>query len=374
MKHWILVAFAMFAFARQPAKTPESQKASKSDSAQVADQADATKDQQKPTSSASSTAQAANPSIVPKDQLPTVTEDGQRTKSDDKAHEEDLKIQRQLVWFTGALVVVGFLQAGVMVLQWLMYRGQANEMRRQRHEMKRQREYMRLQWEAMGEQARLINDQLKEMQSAGKQTDKLIEQATRQAEQLTTVASAGRISAEAAAKAAEAAETSANSYQAAERAWITWTQTITDTFIDSTDVATGEKISGTMFRFQWINSGHTPAVNCSILTQGREVTDENSPVPTLTPPPNIQQLRVPIVPGVQVYGSRWPFRKEVMEALKKRKCRIFLYGRVDYETVYSTATSRHTEICIEVTYLGADGKTGGDLFNFSTVGPQNSAT
>ncbi len=139
MKYLVLVAMLIAAFAQQPTKAPEGKRASKPDSAQVTNQGDTGEAQQKPAPSATSTPQPANPSV--------------------KAHDEDLKIQRKLVWFTGALVAVGFLQAGVMALQWLMYRRQANEMRRQRHEMKRQRRYMRLQWKAMGEQVTEIERQ-----------------------------------------------------------------------------------------------------------------------------------------------------------------------------------------------------------------------
>jgi hypothetical protein len=90
-----------------------------------------------------------------------------------QAHDDDLRIQRKLALFTGALVVVGILQTVVMFLTWWIYRRQAHEMRRQRHEMRRQRHVMFRQWKAM-------QAQLGQMESAGKQTAQIIEQASKQ--------------------------------------------------------------------------------------------------------------------------------------------------------------------------------------------------
>jgi len=59
---------------------------------------------------------------------------------------DEVEIQRKVERFTGFLVVVGFLQAGVIFLTWLVYCRQSKIMRLQAHEMKRQRGFMRLQW------------------------------------------------------------------------------------------------------------------------------------------------------------------------------------------------------------------------------------
>src|SRR5258708_1655057 len=108
-------------------------------------------------------------------------------------------MQRNMEIFTGLLVVVGFLQAGVMVLQWCIYRRQAREMRRQRHEMRRQRHVMYRQWKAMC-------GQLEQMESAGEQTERLIGQSTK--------------SADAAKESADAAKASADTLVWSERAWV----------------------------------------------------------------------------------------------------------------------------------------------------------
>ncbi len=123
---WLILA--VFILAQQPAKAPESKGTAKPDGAQVTNQANAANPQQKPTPPTTSAAQTANPPIVLKDQVSAASEDSQRNESERKAHEEDLRIQRKIVWFTGLLVFVGVIQAAVMILQWLMYRRQAGIM------------------------------------------------------------------------------------------------------------------------------------------------------------------------------------------------------------------------------------------------------
>jgi hypothetical protein len=123
---WLIVAVLILA--QQPAKAPESKGAAKPNGAQIANQADATNPKQKPSQPATIATQTANTPILPKDHVSAVSEDDQRNETERKTHEEDLKIQRKIVWFTGLLVFVGFIQVGVMVLQWLMYRRQAGIM------------------------------------------------------------------------------------------------------------------------------------------------------------------------------------------------------------------------------------------------------
>lgn len=221
---------------------------------------------------------------------------------------------------------------------------------------------------------RVIQGQLAEIRAAGLQTDRMIGHAANQAAAIVATSDAAKLSAEAAAKAADAVQTSANAYQTAERAWMTWTQVIIDNFLDSTDIATGERNDWTNFRFQWINSGHTPAISCSFLCDGKVVAGVNNPTPTFTPPPIPQERRVPIVPGIKVSSSGKPFRKEDIEALRKRECQIFLYGRAVYDIVYPTGVPLHTEVCLEVAWIGTETTTGKPKFSFSPIGPQNSAT
>lgn len=162
---WLIIALLIFV--QQPAKNPKGKGATKSNSAQEANQITG-KDQQTPAPPTVLSAPAPNPQI---------------RKSDD-AREENVTIQRKLVWFTGMLAIVGILQFAVMFLQLLVYRRQAHEMRRQRHEMVRQRTELSGQRAAMENQLETMRTQLQMMENSGKQTDQLIEQARTQAAEL----------------------------------------------------------------------------------------------------------------------------------------------------------------------------------------------
>jgi|HubBroStandDraft_5_1064220.scaffolds.fasta_scaffold34528_2 hypothetical protein len=123
---WLVLA--VFILAQQPTKAQESKGTAKPNGAQIANQADAAESQQKPSPPARVAPQPANTPVIPKDQVSVVADDSQRNEAERRAHEGDLKIQRKIVWFTGLLVFVGFVQSAVMVLQWLMYRRQARIM------------------------------------------------------------------------------------------------------------------------------------------------------------------------------------------------------------------------------------------------------
>jgi len=213
----------------------------------------------------------------------------------------------------------------------------------------------------------IIKGQLQEIRAAGLQTDKIIGHAASQA-------AATAVAAAAAEKAANLALTSAQSYQAAERAWMAHTEVVVSIFTNSTFGDSPEKTDGTKFQMRWINAGNTPAIKCSFVTMHEVLTDKISALPTFTPPQNLEQVYAPIIPRVPVNAPPIYFRRGVIEALKRRECRIFVYGRADYQAVYPTATAPHTEICFEVEYAGVNSKSGETIFAFRVAGPQNSAT
>jgi len=158
------LAIAMLILTQQPTQSPKHPRAS----AQTTSQEEATNSKQQ-SRTAPPTADAANRS--------------------ESSRDEDLRIQRKLAWFTGLLVLVGFLQAGVMTLQWLVYRRQSQIMADQRTEM-------HSQWQAM-------QGQLEQMRSSGQQTDRMIEQVTKQVSHLETSANAAKDSANAARESVE---------------------------------------------------------------------------------------------------------------------------------------------------------------------------
>src|ERR1700674_540954 len=268
---WLLILAIVLPLAAQPAKTPKNKGTAEANSTQSAPHTEQTKNDQK---------QATQPAPAPA-QAPVVTEgkgnpataNHATGANNQQTSDDDLRIQRKLALFTGALVVVGVLQTIVMYLTWRIYRRQAHEMRRQRHEMRRQRHVMYRQWKAM-------RAQLGQMESAGEQTDKLIEHAENQANAMLEVAEIGISqaraslliaeatlkSAEATLKSADAAKKSADALVNSERAWITvnirWTQGKVF-FVHSTTIdgpgSTASDTTGVDIDLLYANEGRSPA-------------------------------------------------------------------------------------------------------------------
>jgi hypothetical protein len=190
------LALAVIILAQQPVKAPEGKGAAESNNAQSAARAKGAEGKQAP---------SAQSSPVPTQ--PPVTVEGQRSgtaatdhtgTSGEQTADEDRTTQRKLTWFTGILAVVGVLQAGIMLLQLLVYRRQAHEMKRQRHEMVRQRTELTGQRTAMESQLETMRGQLSQMENSGAQTAELIKHAGGQVTALTDSAQAAKEMAEAA--------------------------------------------------------------------------------------------------------------------------------------------------------------------------------
>jgi hypothetical protein len=83
----------------------------------------------------------------------------QRPHEDTAKVNEDVKIQRSNQAFAGMLVIVGFLQAGIMFLQWRTYHRQAGI-------MEQQREMLQSQWTTMQAQLSQAAQQTQELKAA----------------------------------------------------------------------------------------------------------------------------------------------------------------------------------------------------------------
>jgi len=142
----------MFVFSTEPAKLPESKGAAQSNGTQIANKTDGSHNQENP-----------SPPRTAVNQLSGANRENLTSDTDGHGHKEDREIQRELVWFTGTLAVVGVLQLVVMFLQWLTYKRQAHEMRRQRHEMVRQRTEISGQRVATEGQLKAMREQITKM-------------------------------------------------------------------------------------------------------------------------------------------------------------------------------------------------------------------
>ena len=208
-------------------------------------------------------------------------------------------------------------------------------------------------------QANRLRESVDEMKGATQATKNA---ATEQAK--LTVASLGEMrraadastdSAKAATTAADAAKESVESYRESERAWISVVEFAVST-VQGIDAATGKQMSGTAFNIRWVNGGRTPAVHCTMYSDHRVVLSPNdSGVPLFDVPQSAaDQREMPLIPGVPVNSPQRFIDDADMRKLVGRQCRIFLYGRAEYELVFPRPggpdSSPRTEVCVEINF------------------------
>lgn len=177
--------------------------------------------------------------------------------------------------------------------------------------------------------------------------------------------------------AADAALLTAKSNQLADRSWMSVVEV-------SHHTGQGEDNEGAFrvlyFEFVWVNSGHTPAIDCRVFTDGRLFPlSEQEPVVPLFAPSFDQEKKMTVFPNGRLRPSAWHVMDKDLELLIGRKARAFVYGRLEYRDVFSD-TPRHTEACFEVIYQGvrvvdheSKPKRARHSFRFNAVGPQNTA-
>jgi len=174
---------------------------------------------------------------------------------------------------------------------------------------------------------------------------------------------------------ADLARASFDSYRMAERAWVSFSGVDIGTVTNGRGV-NGERVDGMVFTIKWLNSGHTPAIRCRLFSDGKAIYPPDK-IPAFNESPSVTDRReTTLIPGVTVSGHRAFFPEADMVKLMENKCRIFLYGKTDYNIAFAreTSESQYTEVCMEVEYVGLDGNTKERRFSFVPSGPQNSAT
>lgn len=244
---WLVIA--VLVLVQQPAKTPEGPRAAKSNNTKNTAHAEQRSTDPKQTTQSPPDTAPGNLRAVPEGH-PSI--DSSTATNKLQGSSDDQAIQWKLVWFSGALVVVGVLQSLLMFLTWRVYRRQAFIMEHQIGEMTRQRVTMRGQLEAM-------EGQLAQMVSAGQQTDRLIEQATKQTTategQVELMKSAGLHTETLAAQAVKQSSITQRQLDLTNRPWI-----CLDSVVQASDFVfkdSGEVV--VFFKYQIRNVGHSVA-------------------------------------------------------------------------------------------------------------------
>lgn len=182
-----------------------------------------------------------------------------------------------------------------------------------------------------------------------------------------------KAAADAAKVSADAAKASADSYKNAERGWVSWTRIEYNPFTDCIG-PNGEKwATGMLFVIHWLNAGRTPALKCNLFCIGR-VVPHGQPLPVFVPDDIPHGHQAPVVPQMSVSSRGVLFPREQIDAMIRNECQIFLYGRVDYEDLFSKGVSRHAEVCFAVEFGGYRSDNNAPIFQFRAAGPQNSVS
>lgn len=190
-------------------------------------------------------------------------------------------------------------------------------------------------------------------------------------------ATAALLGAKAAMESADAARDSVAAYQRSQRAWVS--HVAFDHYpVDITDAPGGKPLSATSFSIRWQNAGQTPALHCKMCSELLVGGPPYKSVPVFESGITPGQHGSIIIQGLSFRSPEEYLETEFIEKLKARECKLYLYGRVEYELVYPQAGSGiahpYTEVCVEATFAGTNVETNGDTFTFTPVGPQNTST
>jgi hypothetical protein len=177
----------------------------------------------------------------------------------------------------------------------------------------------------------------------------------------------------AATESAQAAKAQSEALVTSNRAWVSYTTIIPDSFSDATVDGITDKKNGVMFIINWINAGRTPAIKCNLFSMYKAI-ENGTAIPYFTSPAGDSQRQAPLIPGIKVSSRPCYFFDTDIEAFSKGERRFFIYGRINYEDIFLENTPRHTEVCMEVEFGGYRSDNNEMIFNFTAIGPQNSAS
>jgi len=337
---WLLVLAIVLPFAQQPTKVPKDKGAAKTNRSVDAEHTNPTQKNRQPSIKA---VPISTESLIPaEDKETSISTTNATSKNSTQTPGEDLRIQRELVWFTGALVAVGILQAIVMFLTWWIYRRQAHEMRRQRHEMRRQRHVMLRQWKAMGEQAGLMTGQLEEMKKSGKQTDDQIAALLQAAQAAEKSAIAAEKTAMGIELSAAAAKASADTLVNSERAWV---------LVEIGELPDFQPNPG-MLEILWIrptvrNYGNTIARIKKIRAVVRLVPDGDTlplqPEYPIGQGVDIQGINLIVPPATTAQPIKLGVNGDEFTQVRQSKTFLYLHGFIEYLDLSNS--QRRTAFC-----------------------------
>lgn len=181
--------------------------------------------------------------------------------------------------------------------------------------------------------------------------------------------------ARAANAAATAAKFSSDSHQLSERAWMATRDPVWSYASYPKD---GETAEGAFFILRWTNAGRTPAMRCTVSIGQKTVwLQDGDALPHFQSGTNATQAEAPVAPGGLISGGPFVVDAQLLDGLRQKRCRVFLWALLRYSDAFHSDAVRETESCLEVIHAGSvenrDGKST-DRFELVARGSQNRAT
>ncbi|MFN3659417.1 MAG: hypothetical protein ACK4UO_19400 [Pseudolabrys sp.] len=180
-----------------------------------------------------------------------------------------------------------------------------------------------------------------------------------------------------AAKGNDAARRAANAAIAAVHTERAWMMADGGTFGETENTEIDGVRHRKAFRIQarWQNSGRSPALRAGLSIAFR-LLNPDEPIPTFSVADYPSRVTT-IGPGRRVMTNSMGFGAADYELFLRKKKRLFVYSRIEYEDIYNPGIVRHTEVCLEVSRNGTFvDEMGVDrpYFEFISVGDQHTAS
>src|SRR5690348_107063 len=117
MRSLALITVLIGWLAQQPVKPPPSQGTPKSHNTQATNPSSTSQKHEQPTAQPALTPKPNEATAIQQNETKPINSNPDRSQTGKNHDDENLRIQRKLAWFTGALVVVGFLQFLILGFQ-----------------------------------------------------------------------------------------------------------------------------------------------------------------------------------------------------------------------------------------------------------------
>jgi hypothetical protein len=190
-------------------------------------------------------------------------------------------------------------------------------------------------------------------------------------------------SARVARAAAEASVASGDALRAAQRAWVA---AVTFETLRAHDVITefdpaGDPLpvppkSGVVLSIKWVNAGQTPALSLTSVNMGiTQVPPKPDQLPHFPFHEQAKPHSATLVPHASFSTGGYFIEDATIALLRDEQCQVYLYGQVEYKTIFDQQGTRRSTILYQIIFNGyLNNDQNRPSFQSRTVGHNNIAT